>query len=348
MKSIHVQRSGATSRGVCEPEDQPHPVEPSREQGRPLYSSLLELVDAWPGRIRERLLERTIREFHAVSRVFAPFRHVRKVAFFGSARMQPGHIEYELANELASRFVENDFMVITGAGPGIMAAAQEGAGASNSFGLRILLPFHNPANDTIAGSSKIVEFEYFFTRKITFAWESDAFIVFPGGLGTLDETFEIMTLMQTGKTPIVPVAMVERPGGRFWSSCQQFLEQQLVQEGHLSPDELGLITICSQPDQALAHIKHFYSNHHSHLWQDDQLIIYIRNQLTSEAISDLNVRFASLSRVGHLEQKRATYSHEKPMSANHYCITLNPRQRRYGQIRRLIDAINDAAVIPEP
>lgn len=303
---------------------------------------------ARPSRLRDHLLGRTLSEFHAASRVFEPFGHVRKVAFFGSARTESDHVEYAMAIRLAAQFVENDFMVITGAGPGIMAAAQKGAGANNSFGLRILLPFHNPANDTIADDSKLVEFEYYFTRKISFALESDAFVVFPGGLGTLDETFEILTMMQTGKTPIVPVIMVERPGGNFWAGCQQFLEQQLVQEGHLSPDELGLFAVCRRPEQALDHIKLFYCNYHSYKWDHEQLVICIRNQLTAPAISDLNQRFASLFAVGSLQQMPASGTYEKPIGPNPYRITLSPHKRRYGQIRLLIDAINDAPVVTSP
>lgn len=346
----HADRHlGITSRQTSEPEPTLCSLAgASHGQAQSLISCMLELVNAWPGRLRARLLERTLSEFHAASRVFAPFGHVRKVAFFGSARTKSRHVEYELAIGLATQFVESDFMVITGAGPGIMAAAQKGAGANNSFGLRILLPFHNPANDTIADNSKMVEFEYYFTRKISFAWESDAFVVFPGGLGTLDETFEILTMMQTGKTPIVPVIMVERPGGNFWAGCQQFLEKQLVQEGHLSPDELALFAVCSEPERALDHIKHFYGNYHSYQWHDDQLVIYIRNQLTAPAILDLNQRFASLLAIGSLEQMPASGTYEKPIGPNPYRITLSPHKRRYGQIRRLIDAINDAPVTNRP
>lgn len=318
---------------------------PPRTPPDPLRACILELINAGPGRMHARLIERTLSEFHAASRAFAPFAHVRKVAFFGSARAQPDHEEYGLALSLAGQFVDSGFMVITGAGPGIMAAAQKGSGRENSFGLRIALPFYNPANETIANDPKMVEFEYYFTRKISFAWESDAFVVFPGGLGTLDETFEVLTMMQTGKMDIVPVVLVERPGGNFWEGCQRFLEQHMVKDGHLSSNELGLYTICKQPEQALDHIKHFYKNYHSYLWQDEKLVIRTRKQLTVEALVVLNQSFASLLSVGSLWQSPCLVDAHKPIGPNPYCITLIPHARQYCQIRCLIDAINDAAVV---
>lgn len=311
----------------------------------PLLVRLQELINTWPGRLRTRFIDRILNEFHATSTIFAPFTHVRKVAFFGSSRVQPDHEEYGLALSLAGQFVDNGFMVITGAGPGIMAAAQKGSGRANGFGLRIVLPFHNPCNETIANDAKMAEYDYYFTRKISFAWESDAFVVFPGGFGTLDETFEVITMIQTGKTDIVPLVFVERPGGSFWEGCLRFFEQYMVKEGYLSSHELGLFTICKQPEHALEHIKRFYANYHSCRWQDDELAIYVRKELTTEALADLSQRFASLLGVGTLRQSPCFFQADKPIGPNPYCIKLIPRARRYGQIRCLIDAINDASVV---
>ena len=331
------------SRYPCQSIDGLHSL-PDNEPN-PLIVRILELIETWTGRPRSRLIDRTISEFHAASLIFAPFTHVRKVAFFGGSRVQPDHEEYGLALRLAGLFVDHGFMVITGAGPGIMAAAQKGSGRENGFGLRIRLPFHNPCNETIVNDSKLTEHDYYFTRKVSFAWESDGFVVFPGGLGTLDETFEVLTMMQTGKTDIVPVVFVERPGGSFWDGCLQFLEQHMVKEGHLSPRELGLFTIYKQSAQALDHIKHFYKNFHSYRWQEESLVIHIRKQLTAESMVDLNQRFVSLLKVGSLQQQPCFFQPDKPIGSNPYSITLTPHARRYYQIRSLIDAINDAAVV---
>ena len=294
--------------------------------------------------MRTRILRRSLDEFRRVTAAFAPYRHRRKVALFGSSRTKPEQDEYRLAESLAARFVQDGFMVITGAGPGIMAAAQKGAGAENSFGLRILLPFPNAANETIRDDPKMVEFEYYFTRKLSFARESDAFVIFPGGLGTLDESFEILTLMQTGKTPIVPVLMVERPGGRYWRVWQRFVEDDLVAEGHMSAQETSLFHVCNGADDPVAHGRRFYRVFDSYEWDGDELHIATRQPLSEDALAHLNRRFAHIIERGCILQQSSSPGDDgsAPSDRPGYRLTLVPQQRCYGELRKLIDAINDA------
>lgn len=302
------------------------------------------------GPMRPKILRRSLVEFRRVEAAFAPYQHRRKVAIFGSSRTKPEQEEYRLAESLAARFVHDGFMVITGAGPGIMAAAQKGAGAENSFGLRILLPFPNAANETIKDDPKMVEFEYYFTRKLSFARESDAFIVFPGGLGTLDESFEVLTLMQTGKMPIVPVLMVERPGGRYWRVWQRFIEEDLVAEGHMSAPEMRLFHVCDGTDDPVEHIRRFYRVFDSYRWEGDELQIAIVRPLTREALAQLNQRFANLLERGCILQHSLQPGDDEGESRDRpaYRLTLIPHRRRYGELRRLIDTINDAPTQDEP
>ena len=301
------------------------------------------------GPMRSKILRRSLAEFRRVEEAFGPYRNRRKVAIFGSSRSTPEQEEYSLAESLAARFVQDGFMLITGAGPGIMAAAQKGAGSENSFGLRILLPFPNAANETIKDDPKMVEFEYYFTRKLSFARESDAFVVFPGGLGTLDETLEILTLMQTGKMPIVPVLMVERPGGRYWRVWQRFVEQDLVAEGHMAAPETNLFHVCDGADDPVAHVRRFYRVFDSYRWEGDELRIATARPLTEEALAQLNQRFAPILQRGCIAQQSSGTGHDggtSPDRASH-CLTLVPHRRCYGDLRRLIDAINDAPTSDE-
>lgn len=295
-----------------------------------------------PG-FRFQMMKRILGELHQVAEIFAPHNQRRKVAIFGSARARPSDLEFEMASEIASLFVQNGLMVITGAGPGIMAAAQKGAGAENSFGLRILLPFENRVNNTIENDSKLIEFEYFFTRKLSFAWESSAFVLFPGGLGTLDESFEILTLMQTGKMPIVPVVMLEKPGGKYWQTWHRFISEDLLLEGHISEQDMHLFHFARDIDDALQHVLRFYSNFHSYHWTGDALNILIRHRLSTAAVERLNRDFASLLAHGEISQTSYSGKEVVPEASDLHCLSLSPHERRFGELRRLIDAINREA-----
>src|SRR5947208_9088363 len=165
-----------------------------------------------------KLINRSLKEMRYAAKVFAHYSQFRKVVVFGSARVSSNAPEAKVAEEFARAMVARDYMVITGGGEGIRGAAQRGAGRERSFGLNIRLPFEQRANEIIEGDPKLINFNYFFTRKLNFVKETHAFALFPGGLGTMDETFEVLTLMQTGKARVIPVVLIDGPNGNYWET----------------------------------------------------------------------------------------------------------------------------------
>lgn len=212
-----------------------------------------------------KMISAALKEFAYAFRVFQPYRHLRKVSIFGSARTEPGDPGYVAAREFAHAIARAGWMVITGAGPGIMAAGHEGAGAEHSFGANIRLPFLNPANVYIAQDGKLINFKYFFTRKVTFMKESSAFVLLPGGMGTMDETFELLTLIQTGKSDLHPVVMLEPPGSTYWRHWRGFIKDQLLANHMINESDMSLFRICTTADEAVEEITNFYRNYQSAL-----------------------------------------------------------------------------------
>src|SRR5437763_7094869 len=204
-----------------------------------------------------KLMNRSLKEMRYAAKVFSNYRAFRKVCVFGSARTPPSEAQYAVAEEFAREMVAQNYMVITGGGDGIMGAAQKGAGREHGFGLNIRLPFEQRANEFIEGDPKLINFNYFFTRKLNFVKETHAFSLFPGGFGTMNEAFEILTLMQTGKARIIPVVMLDAPGGDYWHSWMQFMTEHLSKFGFLSPEDLSFFKIMSSVDEAVAEILQF-------------------------------------------------------------------------------------------
>jgi len=292
-----------------------------------------------------KLMSRALREMRYASKVFSEYHGIRKIAVFGSARTRPEAEEYKLAKLFAHKMVEHDFMVITGGGDGIMGAAQEGAGAEKSFGLNIRLPFEQRTNETIHGDPKLINFNYFFTRKLNFAKETHAFALFPGGFGTHDEGCEILTLMQTGKMPIVPVVMLDRQNGHYWETWRRFIVNDLLDHGLVSPTDFNLFHITHDPDDAVNVITQFYRNFHSYRWVREKMVIRIQRRLTPAAITDLNARFDALIASGRIEQTNAL-PEERDDYADLPRLVLAPHKRDFGAIRLLLDAINLAETVP--
>ncbi len=292
-----------------------------------------------------KLMSRALREMRYASKVFSEYHGIKKIAVFGSARTRPEAEEYKLAKLFARKMVENHFMVITGGGDGIMGAAQEGAGAEKSFGLNIRLPFEQRTNETIHGDPKLINFNYFFTRKLNFAKETHAFALFPGGFGTHDEGCEILTLMQTGKMPIVPVVMLDRQNGHYWETWRRFIVNDLLDHGLVSPTDFHLFHITHDPDDAVNVITQFYRNFHSYRWVREKMVIRILHPLTPAAVADLNSRFDALIAAGGIEQTDAL-PEERGDYADLPRIVLAPHKRDFGSIRLLLDAINLAETIP--
>src|SRR3954466_10388625 len=224
-----------------------------------------------------RVIQTAIRELRYAYRMFAPHAHVRKVTMFGSARMLPTKTEYQQAVDFARKIAQEGWMVITGAGPGIMQAGHEGAGPENSFGANIRLPWEQAANPIIQHDKKLITFKYFFTRKLTFVRHADAIVLFPGGFGTLDEGYEALTLMQTGKSRIMPLVLLDKPGGTYWRTWDDQIRQQLLRNQFVSPDDLGLYQITDDIDQAVKIITRFYRNYHSMRFVHELLVIRLKH-----------------------------------------------------------------------
>jgi uncharacterized protein (TIGR00730 family) len=292
-----------------------------------------------------KLMNRSLKEMRYAAKIFAPYAHFRKVVVFGSARIPPGAPESKVAEEFAHRMTAQKYMVITGGGEGIMGAAQKGAGREHSFGLNIRLPFEQHANEVIEGDPKLINFNYFFDRKLNFVKESHAFALFPGGFGTMDETFEVLTLMQTGKSRIIPVVMLDRPGGDYWQTWMKFLTEYLNKLGLVSSEDFSFFKIASDIEVAVQEILQFYKIYHSTRWVGEQLVIRINRHLSSEAVAELNKKFSDIVREGQIVQGSALrVEKNEPAIWDLPRLILTPYRDKFGRFRQLIDAINVASV----
>ena len=248
-----------------------------------------------------KLYNRALKENRASSRVFGPYSASRKVSMFGSARTQPGEADYKTAQEFGRKMAEAGFMGITGAGPGIMGAAQSGSGRDNSFGLGINLPFEAGANETIEGDHKLINYNYFFTRKLAFVKESDATAAFPGGFGTMDEIFEVLTLMQTGKASIFPITLIDAPGGTYWKTWLQFVREHLFRRGLISEDDFNLFLTTDDVDEAVEEITGFYRNFHSYRYVGNEMVLRVNNPVTERMLIIIDHEFKDLLAGGDFE-----------------------------------------------
>jgi uncharacterized protein (TIGR00730 family) len=282
----------------------------------------------------------TLKELRHAQRVFRSYEHVRKVAVFGSARTPADHPDWIQAQTFAERMVADGWMVITGAGEGIMEAAQGGAGRHASFGVNIRLPFEQRANRVIEGDPKLINFRYFFTRKVTFVRESHALALFPGGFGTHDEGFEALTLIQTGKSELVPVVFVDAPGAHYWRDWQDYVESHLLTRGLISPEDRALFRVTDDVDEAVREIDDFYRNYHSSRYVGEKLVIRLRHAPDDEALASLSSEFEDILLRGAIE-------HSAPLAQEGGDVPELPRillrfdRRRVGRLRQLVDRLNE-------
>jgi uncharacterized protein (TIGR00730 family) len=313
----------------------PGDVELAREM---LVTSLRFLRDdALTGDLK--LVNAAMKELRHAMRVFAPFGETRKVACFGSARTAPDHPDWLQAERFAERMVHAGWMVITGAGEGIMRAAQGGAGRAASFGVNIRLPFEQGANEVIAGDRKLVNFRYFFTRKVMFVKESHAIALFPGGFGTHDEGFEALTLIQTGKSEILPVVFIDQPGGSYWHDWGAYVQSHLRDRDLISEDDLALFKITDDLDEAVAEVTSFYRNYHSSRYVGDRLVIRLRTAPDDDALDALNSDFADMLAGGTIQRSEALPA-EGLDAPGLPRLVLRFDRRRAGRMRQLIDVLN--------
>ena len=290
-----------------------------------------------------KMMNRALKEMRVAEEVFVRWREFRKVSVFGSARTAPDAPEYRAAVEFAAKMREAGFMTITGAGPGIMAAGNEGAGKADSFGLNIVLPFEATANEFIAGDEKLVEFNYFFTRKLSFVKESSATAGFPGGFGTMDEVFEALTLIQTGKAQVYPIVLVDIPGGTYWKFWEQFVRDHLLRPGLISESDLSLFRVTDDIDEAVDEIVDFYRVFHSYRYVGDKLVMRLMQPLAAGEVARLEKEFADVVKAGGMEQRDALEEEgDEPEMAELKRLVFRHRRRDFGRLRELIDAVNRA------
>ena len=273
--------------------------------------------------------------------MFAPFRNVKKVSIFGSARTTSDSPIYTLTAATAKALADHNFMVVTGAGPGIMEAGMVGAGREKSIGVSIRLPFETGANSVIAGDDKYVSMRYFFTRKLMLVKESHAFLCMPGGFGTLDETFELLTLAQTAKSVPVPIVFLEVPGHPFWTPLMKAMEPLLLDHGLISASDTSLYTITDNIEDAVNEITSFYANYDSIRFVNDVLYIRIQRAIPDEQFVEIASRFASLSVDGLVQQTSATSEEVKDNDLPDLPrVCLKYAAKGFADLRGLIDALN--------
>jgi uncharacterized protein (TIGR00730 family) len=294
------------------------------------------------GSVDLKMMNSSLKEMRFTAKAFNPYHHIRKVAVFGSARTHPEEIIYKTAVSLGRKLADAGFMVITGGGPGIMQAANEGAGPEYSFGANIRLPFEQKANPVMTGNPRSITYKYFFNRKVAFMKESDAIVLFPGGFGTLDEGVEALTLVQTGKRNPVPILMIDEPGGTYWIKWTECIEETLLRHGYISQSDLALFERFDSTDAVVERIRRFYSTYHSLRYVGDSLVIRLRSEISLQKINDLRNRFSDILGM----QKKIHLSGPLPEEKDETGITELPRlvlsfnRKDFGGLKALIDSIN--------
>ena len=294
-----------------------------------------------------KLMAAALKEMRYAYRVFGQYPTQHKVTIFGSARTPEDHPDYVAAVEFSREMSQRGWMSITGAGDGIMKAGHEGPGREGSFGVAIRLPFETTANEVIAGDEKLIHFRYFFTRKLMFLSQAEAVVCFPGGFGTLDEAYETLTLVQTGKASMIPIVLVEGEHGDkgYWESWDRFTRGELLERGWISPEDPGLYYVAPSTAAAADHITQFYRVYHSSRYVRDDLVIRVKRPLSDEAIETLNDEFASLVKKGRITQRGAYSVENDHLDLPRVCFTHT--RHHFAVVRRLIDRINELGPGPE-
>jgi uncharacterized protein (TIGR00730 family) len=290
-----------------------------------------------------KLMNATLKEMRFTSKVFGPYRNIKKVTVFGSARTKPQETSYRMAQLFGRKLSEVGYMVITGGGPGIMCAVNEGAGPEHSFGVNIRLPFEQKSNPVLEGNPRNINYKYFFNRKVAFLKESDAVALFPGGFGTLDEAMETLTLVQTGKRNPLPLVLVEEPKGSYWSCWVKFLKDELLSRGNISDNDFNLFDLVYTAEDAVSKIQRFYYRYHSLRYVEGQLVLRLNSPLDQNKVKELKSEFSDiLTPRGDLR-----LSGPLPMEMDEPEIAHLPRlivdfdRHDFGRLKALIDEINN-------
>ncbi len=310
-----------------------------RECVRQIMVTGLRLVSDGTAARDVKLANSALKELRQTFRVFEPYRAIRKLSVFGSARTDLDHPAAVAASALSHRMTEEGWMVITGAGDGIMRAAQRGAGRDASFGVNIQLPFEQRANPTIAGDAKLINYRYFFTRKVAFVKESHGIALFPGGFGTHDEGHEALTLIQTGKSALVPIVFVDEPGGNYWTEWRDYVVGHLARDGLISEHDTSLFFITDDVEEAASELANFYANYHSTRWVNGRAVVRLRRAPNVEELATLNEKYVSILDEGEIEVCEPLPEEGDEFSGLRRLV-LSMNRREIGRFRELIDDLN--------
>lgn len=286
------------------------------------------------------IMNRTIDEMFAADKMFMPYRNVRKITCFGSARIRQDDPSYQIAREFSAIAAKYGYMVITGGGPGLMQACNEGATEHFSFGLNITLPYEQHANPVVDGSEKMMNFYYFFTRKLNFLKQTDALVAFPGGFGTMDEIFETITLMQTGKSTIFPIVLLDPPGETFWARWVNFIEKELLDAGLISRSDMKLLYVSKSSEDAYKHIERFYRRYHSYYFEGDLITIRMMDEVPVDRLEWMRRDFPDVMPAGDIVQLPSDSGDPEPLLARFPRLRFTFRRGDYARLRELIDYIN--------
>jgi uncharacterized protein (TIGR00730 family) len=324
-------------------------VTANRDQLSDMLETVMRLATSGTDRLDLKIANAALKEMAEAFALFAPYRQVRKITMFGSARTMPSDPLYAQARDLARLLAQNGWSTVTGAGPGIMAAGLEGAGPERAFGINIRLPFEQEANQFIRDNPKLVSMKYFFTRKLLLIKESFAYAVLPGGFGTLDEAFELLTLIQTGKAEPAPVVLLEEPGNNYWKGWERFLIDEVAARDLISPGDTYLYRIVETVEDAAFEVLGFYRNYHSLRWVGDTLVLRLEARPTEDEVADLSERFADTT-TGPIRlldgplpaERRSNDFPDLPRIAMHF------DRVSYARLRQLIDALNTLPSAPPP
>ena len=319
----------------------------NRDVLRDILRTAVGLAGDGADRLDLKITAAALKEMRAAFAMFEPLKGDPKVTIFGSARTSTDDPLYEQARRLAEHLAEAGWFVITGAGPGIMQAGAEGAGPDRAIGISIRLPFEEQPSDLLVGGDRVVAMKYFFTRKLMLIKESSAFVCLPGGFGTQDETFELLTLLQTGKATPAPVVLLDVPGGTYWVHWAEYVRHELATKGLVSEHDDELYLVTDDVDAAVGEIQRFWRNYHSIRWVGARLVLRLNHPPTDAEIAEMNARFGDLLVDGEIEPTEPLPAEvadkdelEKPRLVMHYDA------RRAGRLRALIDFVNDAPTAP--
>jgi uncharacterized protein (TIGR00730 family) len=317
-----------------------------RELASEMITAVLKLAHDEPGRGEMKLMARSLKELRYAFKIFKPYRQRRKVSVFGSARTPEAHPNYQMAIQFSKQLADAGFMVITGAGGGIMAAGHEGAGLAASFGVAIKLPFEQRTNAVIEGDPKLIHFRYFFSRKLVFVKETHAIALFPGGFGTHDEGFEVLTLVQTGRCDPLPIVLLEAPGGTYWQGWDRFVREELMGSQLISPEDVALYYITQDAQDAVDHIRRFYRNYHSCRYVRNELFLRVKHAPTPAELEEINARFGEICLEGKIETRRTQIIDEETLVPEYPRVVLKFDRRSLAKLRLLIDRLNTLPSLP--